>query len=153
MRRGALAVALLFAIGGCGGGDGGGSQAGGSLIWDKKPKLFVPKTLPNDRIVQGIVRNDSLRRIQVDAKDLRLVDSKGRRVPGSAVFLAGYLHGLFPPTREPQLSEQELERIGRRAKLTPGKTVPLTVSWREKKGTASPVRIEWGDGALPLPRD
>lgn len=151
MRRLLLALALACAIGGCGGGDGGGSKAGGELIWDKKPSLIVPKTLPNDRIVIGVVRNDSLRKVQVDSKELRLVDGTGRQVPGSAVFLNGYLHGLFPPTREPQLSEQELERIGRRARLTPGKTVPLTVSWREKKGQRSPVRIDWGAGTLPLP--
>jgi hypothetical protein len=151
VRRVLLALALAGAIGGCGGGDGGGSKPGGELVWDKKPSLIVPKTLPNDRIVTGVVRNDSLRRVQVDAKELRLVDDRGGRVPGSIVFLNGYLHGLFPPTREPQLSEQELERIGRRARFTPGKTLPLTVSWRERKGQRSPVRIDWGAGTLPLP--
>ena len=149
-RASALVLLAAVALAGCGG-DGERRGSGQGLIWDAEPSLVVPERLPDDRIVTGVVRNDSLRALRVEAKDLRLVDAEGRRIPGSAVFTNGYLHGLYPRAREPQLSDAELQRLGRRASLTPGKTVPLTVSWREKKGAGPPVAIDWGAGTLPLP--
>jgi hypothetical protein len=102
--------------------------------------------------VRGRVRNDSLRRVNLAAKDLRLVADDGSTVEGSAVFLDTFLHGLYPPTREPRdVSESELRRTGRLARIEPGKSVPLTVSWRLREGADRPVRIEYGGGSLPLP--
>lgn len=149
-RASAVLLLAALALAGCGG-DGERKGGGTGLIWDGEPRLVLPERLPEDRIVTGVVRNDSLRPVRVEARDVRLVDRDGREVPGNVVFTNGYVHGLYPPAREPELPDRELQRLGRRASLTPGKTVPLTVSWRERRGADPPVAIDWGEGTLPLP--
>lgn len=151
--RGAIALAAAAAaLAGCSG--SGGGTAAGDLVWVGSPRVFTPPDLPGDRILSGRVRNDSLRRVDVTAKDLRLVDADGRAVEGSsAVFLATFAHQLFPPTREPPggIPERELVRLGVKAKVEPGKEVPLTMSWRQRPGAKPPVRVDTGGGSLPLP--
>lgn len=151
-RAAAVAAAVLLALTGCGGADDGGS-AGGDLVWAEEPRVFTPENLPRDRILSGEVRNDSLRRVEIDAAELRLLDPSGRRVKASAIFLNTYAHQLFPPTREPPggIPEEELIRLGVKARIDPGKTVPLTVSWRQPRGDRAPVRIEAGGSSLALP--
>ena len=148
----ALATTLCVALlAGCGDGDGG--ESAGRLVWVGTPKVYRSKTLPNDRVLSGTVRNDSLRRVEIDTKDVRLVDRDGDRVGGTAVFLRTFAHQLFPPTREPAggIPEQELLRLGVKAKLDPGKEAPLTVSWRISPGRERPVRVDTGQGSLPIP--
>ena len=131
----------------------GSPPAPGDLVWERKPRLIVPETLPRDRILSGKVRNDSLRAVELTSKELSLVDAAGGRVPASAIFLETYVHGLYPPARQPErLPESELRRTGRKAVIHPGKSVPLTVSWRQRADTDPPVRLEFGTGALPVPR-
>ena len=148
----ALAVVAVTAAAGCGGGGDGREQAG-SLEWQKEPLLVKPDTLPNDRILSGVIRNDGRDRADLVARELRLVDKDGDRVPGSAAFLQGFAHALYPPTREPEGREPQWEqlRLGRIARILPGKTAPLTISWRQPPGSDPPVRIEWSNGALPIP--
>jgi hypothetical protein len=100
------------------------------------------------------VQNRSLEPLELSAqRDLRLVDRDGDRVPGSAIFLEGFAHGLYPSTRPPPggVPEAELRRIGRKARIEPGKSAPLTVSWRQRPGSDPPVRINYGRGSLPVP--
>ena len=80
------------------------------------------QTLPRDRVLVGTVRNDSLRRLTLEAKDVRAVDEDGAALKGDATFIRGYVHPLYPPTRPPAggLPESELERLGRRVRLEPG---------------------------------
>ena len=134
--------------------DGGDeSAASGPLSWSAGPKLYTPPRLPADRVLSGRVENDSVRRVRLVARDLRLVDRSGRGVGGSAVFLDSFVHGLYPPTREPRrLPESELRRTGRLAVVEPGKSVPLTVSWRQGRGRERrPVRLDYGRGWLSVP--
>jgi hypothetical protein len=65
----------------------------------------------------------------------------------------GYIHQLYPPTRPPEggLPESELERTGRKVRLEPGKTAPLSISWRVPPGEDAPVQIDYGSGWLPIP--
>ena len=151
-----LAAILLCAGGGCGSGDRDAPTAGrpaeGDLSWAREPRLVAPKTLPRDRILVGRVRNDSLRPVAVSAANVRVLDSGGDRLQASAVFLASYVHGLYPPTREPeQLPEEELRRTGRKAVIAPGKSAPLTVSWRRRTGPGAATRVDLGGAALPMP--
>jgi hypothetical protein len=148
----ALAAIGLAVVAGCGGDDDGRERAG-VLKWQAEPLLVQPSTLPNDRILTGKLRNDGRDRADLTASDLRLTDKDGERVPGSAAFLQGFAHGLYPPTREPEGRPPQWEqlRLGRIARVLPGKTVPLTISWRQPAGTEPPVRIEWGRGSLPIP--
>jgi hypothetical protein len=152
MRRGAVALsaAALLGAAGCGGDDKGT----GELRWVGTPRVFRSADLPHDRVLRGTVENGALRRIEIKAKDLKLVDARGERVDGVATFLNGYLHGLYPPTREPAggLPPAEKRRIGIVARIDPGKRAPLVLAWRLKPGARPPVRVVYGVGSLPIPR-
>jgi len=152
-RRALLVLALApNVLTGCGGGDG---SASGDLRWEKAPSVSTPETLPNDRIATGKVRNDSLRRVDLKASDIEVVDAEGRAVESAGILLAGFGRGLYNPVREPaQIADSELTRTGRIAKIEPGSSVPLTVSWRMRGAIKEPLRVEYGagGGSLPLPR-
>ena len=135
--------------------DGGaGDEGAGDLAWARSPRVFTPESLPQDRVLSARLRNDSLRSIRLRVDDLRLEDANGRTVDSTAVFLDSFVHGLYPPTRQPaQVSESELRRTGRLAVLAPGDSVPLTMAWRREGGVDAPVRLDYGRGYLPVPRD
>jgi hypothetical protein len=131
----------------------GAEQSSGDLAWAKGPRVFTPARLPRDRVLTGRLRNDSLRELRLSTDDLRLEDAGGRRVAATAVFLESFVHGLYPPTRQPEeISETELRRTGRLAVIPPGDSVPLTVAWRPPRGVEAPLRLEYGSGSLPVPR-
>ena len=145
----AVAAALVLVPAGCGGDDGDGA---GPLSWERTPRVFAPERLPRDRVLRGRLRNDSLERVDLRAQDLKLLDRDGRSVGGSVTFLSGFVHGLYPPTREPsRLPDSELLRTGRIARILPDKLVPITVSWRTQPGREQPTRIDYGRGSLPVP--
>lgn len=135
--------------------DGGaGDEGAGDLAWARSPRVFTPESLPQDRVLSATLRNDSLRRIRLTVDDLRMEDANGQTVESTAVFLDSFVHGLYPPTRQPaQVSESELRRTGRLAVIAPGDSVPLTVAWRREGGVDAPVRLDYGRGYLPVPRD
>ncbi|MDQ4025007.1 MAG: hypothetical protein M3217_05895 [Actinomycetota bacterium] len=148
-----LGAAVAVAAGvplGCGGDDETGT---GDLVWTKRPAVYRQPTLPRDRVLVGIVRNDSLRRIEIAAEDVRAVDRDGDALRGNATFVRGYIRPLYPPTRPPEggLPESELERTGRKLRLEPGKTAPLSIAWRVPRGGDAPVQIDYGSGLLPIP--
>ena len=130
-----------------------GQGRGDSLSWAAQPRVLTPATLPDDRILSGEIRNTSLRRVRLEARDIRIETANGERVEGTATFTAGFLHGLYPPMRQPgKLSESELRRLGRLAILEPRQTVPVTLAWRLERGKPRPVRVSYGQGSLPVPR-
>jgi hypothetical protein len=132
---------------------GESDQGAGDLAWGSNPRVFTPERLPQDRILSATLRNDSLRRIRLSADDLGLEDASGRPIDATAVFLDSFVHGLYPPTRQPrQVSEGELRRTGRLAVIAPGESIPVTVAWRRAPGVEPPLRLEYGTGTLPLPR-
>jgi hypothetical protein len=124
----------------------------GDLVWTKGPNVYRQANLPRDRVLVGTIRNDSLRRIRIQAKDVHPVDADGSTLRGNATFIRGYIHPLYPPTRPPRggLPESELERLGRQVRLDPGKTAPLAVAWRVAPGQKGAARIEYGSGWLPV---
>ncbi len=143
----AVAAVLSVVLGGA------GEARGGSLAWAEPPRLLTPAALPEDRILSGRIRNTSVRRVRIEARDVRIETSSGERVQGTATFTATFLHGLYPPTRQPaKLSESELRRLGRLAILEPRQTVPVTLAWRLERGEPRPVRVSYGQGSLPVPR-
>ena len=152
----ALCASAVSACGQTGSGDSStaapSAGAAGGLRWAKAPQVFVPANLPNDRVMAGVLRNDSLRRLRIKASELELRDARGRAVRGSVAFLNGYLHGLDPPTRARALDDRELVRLGRLARLDPGSESPVTVSWRVARGTDPPVSLAYGDLVVPVPQ-
>jgi hypothetical protein len=132
--------------------DGGaGDEGAGDLAWARSPRVFTPESLPQDRVLSARLKNDSLRSIRLSVDELRLEDVDGRTVDSTAVFLDSFVHGLYPPTRQPaQVPESELRRTGRLAVLKPGASVPLTVAWRRAASVGPPVRLDYGAGTLPF---
>jgi len=147
----ALALAALLLAGGCGGDSGPARE---QLEWLDTPTVVVPPQLETDRILRGDVRNESDDPLRIEAAKVRVYDDRGRRLKASATFAAGYLHSLYPPTRGPaSLPDSELERLGRIARIEPGKTAQVTVSWREPAGRSTAARIDYGPGSLRIPPD
>jgi hypothetical protein len=98
------------------------------------------------------VRNDTLERMELDARKLVVVDDRGRRWRTVGRYMTGYAHGLWPPGQEVAPgSAAERERLGEIARLEPGEQAPLTVAWSRPDGAGRAVRIELGGAALPLP--
>ena len=141
----ALAAGALLA-GGC----GDDEESAGVLTWAGEPRILQPPTLPDDRILSGRIRNDSLEMIELRAADLELRDGSGAALDASAFFLEGYVKPLEARNRPSQETDAELRRRGLAARIEPGKTAPLTLSWHQRPGT-SPQRIDYGAGSLPLP--
>lgn len=139
-----LAAALVAA--GCGSDDSPKS----SIAWQGKPRVLNPPTAADDRVLQGVVRNESDRPVALRARDVTLRAAGGARVEGTAVFLSGYVRPGDPQNRGRQaLSGQEQKRLGHVARVAPGQTAPLVVSWRAADGR--PERLEHPGGALAIP--
>jgi hypothetical protein len=148
LRRAALALALVLVVvsAGCGGDDELGS---GDLIWEKKPRVFTNANLPDDRVLAGTVRNDSLEPVTLVARDLGVRTPGGDAMESAAVFAPTFIRGVFPQNRGSEIPESEQLRIGLRARLDPGQTAPLTVSWRQ--GGEHAAVVDYGAGTLPVP--
>ena len=128
---------------------GGDQQLGeGTLVWEQKPRVYRNAALPNDRVLRGVVRNDSLRVISLAARDLDVRGADGKELESSAVFAPTFIRGVFPENRGSEMPESEQLRIGLRARIEPGKAVPITVSWRERDERAA--RVDYGTGSLPV---
>ena len=152
--RQSLAAVVIAALGltGCElGGDDSGARTGGRVTWERPPRLMRAAGSEPASIVHGVVRNDSLRRLRLEARRLELRDEAGERVAGSAAFLSGYVQPIEPLNRpQGDVPEDERKRMGKVAELDPGDTTPLGASWRRRSG--HPVRLDYGSGSLPLPR-
>ncbi len=141
----ALAVAAFVALSSLGGVD-----RTGPLAWSGDSEVFTHPTLPGDRVLTAKLRNDGLHPLRVDIGDVRLLDSDGREVASTPVFLQAFGKSLWAAGRGPQqMPDTELQRTGRIALLKPGQEVPLTVAWHAADG--DPVRVEYGRGSLGLP--
>ena len=107
-------------------------------------------TLPGDRVLTAHLRNDGLHPLRVDIGDVRLLDSSGRVVASTPVFLETFGKSLWAAGRGPQqVPDTELLRTGRIALLKPGQEVPLTIAWHDADG--DPVRVDYKRGSLGLP--
>jgi hypothetical protein len=149
LRRAALALTLLLAVAaaaGCGGDDELGS---GDLMWEEKPRIFTNPNLPDDRILAGTVRNDTLETVTLVARELDVRSPNGDEMESAAIFAQTFVRGVFPQNRGTDIPEGEQLRIGLQARLKPGETAPLTVSWRQQGARAAVV--DYGAGTLPVP--
>jgi hypothetical protein len=149
VRRGVLLglTSLGIAIAaGCGGGEDTGT---GDLVWDARPRVFTNPRLPDDRVLTGVVRNDTLEPVDLVAKDLVVRASDGDELESAAIFAPTFIRSVFPQNRGSEIPIPEQIRIGLRTRLQPGQTVPVTVSWHQRGEHAS--LIAYGTGSLPVP--
>lgn len=139
-----VAAAVLFT----GGADGGT----GKLAWEGKP-LVIKSGKPTDRVLTGRIENASLRDLDLDVDDARILDADGEKVEGTVRFLEAFVHGLWSWSQAPaQLTKFERRRLGQIVTIKPGDTAPLALSWRTPRGEEPPVRVDFGDGTtLDLP--
>jgi hypothetical protein len=144
-----LLVVAAAAVGGCGHSGAGGAP---KLAWDGKPIVVRQPEAPADVIVAGRLSNRGSREFRISAADVKLLDDRGSPVRSTVVFAAGATHPLYPPGESPkERPRKEQERLGKAATIEPGKSVPLTVAWRQPKGTRRPVRVQLGAAAISLP--
>ncbi len=145
----AVAAALLM-LGGCGDDDDGGPP----LAWGTPPRVLTPPDLEGDRVLRGVIRNDTGKTVRVTADDVRVLAGDGKRLPSAATFIAGYAHRLYPPTREPRdIPESERRRLGDVAVIEPGQQAAVTVSWRLRNKADRAATIDFGTGELEVPRE
>lgn len=131
-----------------------GEANSAQMSWQGRPAVVPAPGLPRDAIVTGRIRNDTLRKVDLEAEKLVVVDDRGRRWRTSGRFMHGFAHGLWPPLQKVAVgSDAERERIGEIAKLNPGESAPLTVAWSRPPGAGRPVRIELGGPTLPIPTE
>ncbi|MEA2347237.1 MAG: hypothetical protein QOG62_1024 [Thermoleophilaceae bacterium] len=146
-RAALLAAAVLLA--GCG---GTSSPNFGSLGWAAPPKLFKPARLPDDRVLIGQVRNNSFRDLSLKVGDFKVHDATGALIESTTQFTNSYAHGLYGAFQRPNpLPPDELTRLGLEVNLPGGKTTPITVAFRETKGSNPPYEIDYGLGSLAIP--
>jgi hypothetical protein len=98
----------------------GGSGLQGTLAWKHKPAVFT-RPGSSSHSVAGFVRNTTSHAVDLDARQMRLLDADGRKVTGRIQL--------------------------RSAHLPAGASTALAATWRSGK----PVRIDYGAGALALP--
>jgi hypothetical protein len=143
----ALAAAALGACGGSGNRAAATPDGVGPIAWAKTPQLVVTPGLPNDRILVGRIRNDSLRTVSLKSKQIRVLADE-REVFGFGRFVNTFVHGNYPVELQPGADQPApaTRRLGYTLKLRPGKTAPLLVTWRLKKGgpRATSVALQTG---------
>ena len=147
----ALLVAALALLGP--GSERGGAAAGGAgqLTWVAPPRVYVAPGMPRDRILSGVVRNDSVRVAEVAAGDISVFTAEGDRLKSAGIFLGAFSRGLYAGPRKGQASDIEERRTGRLLRVGPGAEQPLTVSWRTGPAGQAGTRIEYGSGSLAVP--
>ena len=146
----ALAVALLA---GCG--DGSSEpKSSGPLQWKDTPILTVAaKTLPDDRILAGTVKNVGFgSELELDATKVVVRDAAGKKLEAFALFSHTYAHGLYGASEAPDgpLGEDR-RRLGFVRKIRQREEAPLTVTYRLTRDTKPPLTIDYGEGRLPVP--
>ena len=140
----AVAIALIVAV------SGGADEGDGALAWKGEVRI-ITSHLPTDRILYTKIENTSLEEIKLVAKDLSVEDADGNEVYSRGRYLAAFAHGIDPYAFRGERGNFERTRLGEIATLKPGGVLPLTLSWRVKKGGEQPVKVDFGPTELALP--
>jgi hypothetical protein len=107
-------------------------------------------------VLVGKVKNDSGGTLTIRVPEVTVLDRGGRRIKASATFSSAYVRSNYPhnagarsePSHYP-LAEQK--RVGYLVQLGSGKTVPLTVSWREARAGSAAGRVAIRKWSLAIP--
>jgi hypothetical protein len=144
------AVLAAVVLAGCGGDESNGPR----LAWVGKPTLTGSPT--GARVVIGKIENRSPEELWIRVPEVKVVDQGGRRIRSTAVFVSSFVRSAYPHNAGPRSDPshyplREQQRVGFLARIKPGKTSPLTVSWRDPRGERDATRIVLPAGSLPLP--
>jgi hypothetical protein len=154
-RRAALAASLAAAAaltGGCGSIGGRDGAQKDTLAWTATPQVFRTRTLPDDRVAVGTVRNTGSRPLHLNAAALTVRSADGSRLRSTGEFAAGFAHGLYGAFQKPDpIPPGELTRLGLAVTIAPGRSAPLAVSWHQPHGMSGAPVVDYGAGRLPLP--
>jgi hypothetical protein len=154
-RRAALAASLVTAAaltGGCGGSGRGDAAQTGTLTWTATPQVFRTRTLPDDRVAVGTVRNTGSRPLRLSAAALTVRTTGGSRLRSTGQFASGFAHGLYGAFQKPDpIPPGELTRLGLAVTIAPGRSAPLAVSWHQPRRMSGAPVVDYGAGRLPLP--
>jgi hypothetical protein len=147
---GAAAVLAAIVLAGCGGYESKGPR----LAWDGKPALTASPT--GARVLIGKVENRSGEELWIRVPEVKVIDQGGRRILSTAVFVSSFVRSAYPHNAGPRSDPshyplREQIRVGFLVRIKPGKTFPLTVSWRDPRGERNAARIVLPTGSLPLP--
>ena len=145
----AAAFAVIVAVAAVASHGGDGHLGNGDIVWQEQPHVYRNPLLPHDRVLRGVIRNDSVRIIMLNARDLGVRTAGGTNMESATVFAPTFIRGVFPQNRSDSAPESEQLRVGLRARLEPGMAVPITVSWREHGDRAA--LVDYGSGSLPVP--
>ena len=70
----------------------------------------MPPELPNDRILIGRIRNDSLRTVNLKSKQIRVLADE-REVFGFGRFVDTFVHGNYPWSSSPVRTSRSRRRV------------------------------------------
>jgi hypothetical protein len=131
-----------------------GPASGGDdrlLAW-KGERTVIQSGPPTDHILGGVIRNDSLRDLDLRAEDVRILGPGGEELRSTARFSHAFAHGLYAWSQRPKdIGDFERRRLGEIVTLKPGQATPLTLSWRIPPGADAPRTVDFGSAALALP--
>jgi hypothetical protein len=147
----AVVAAVVGLLAGCGAGH---ANDPGRLSWLGKPNVFKARNLPNDRVVIARVTNSGSKTLHLLASKLVVRDANGRALETTAAFNTTFAHGLYGALEQPAGGPpaQELVRLGKAIYLSAGGSAPFYAAWRLRPGAKEPVRIEYGNGSLAVPK-
>jgi hypothetical protein len=128
-----------------------GGHHDGPLRWAGAPRTSALGTAAADRLLFGRVVNRSGDRARLRAADVRVLDSRGNALPGSAAFADGFVPGvtLRGSGTELFLASDGGADVGREIVLAPGQSAPLSVSFTTGEGHSASA-IDYGGGRLTL---
>jgi hypothetical protein len=142
-----LAAAVVGALLLAGGAQGDDAE----LAW-KDAKVFS-SGVATDRILAARITNTSLREVDLDVRDMRVLDGRGGEVRSAARFREAFAHGIFPFSARAEGAEDDFERrrLGEILTLKPGQAAPITLSWRVAERGRKPALVDFGPVELDLP--
>lgn len=144
LAAGAVIALTLVLAGGAGG------DEGAAVAW-KDVKVYDSE-IKTDNVLAGRLENRSLREIDLDVDDVRVLDAEGEAVRSSVIFLQAFAHGLYAWSQQPkELGDFERRRIGQIVTIKPRQSAPITLSWRVPNGGAQPASVDLGPVEIDLP--
>lgn len=141
----AAVIALTLVLAG-----GAGGDEGAAVAW-KDVKVYDSE-IETDNVLAGRLENRSLREVDLDVDDVRVLDADGEPVRSSVIFIQAFAHGLYAWSQQPKkLDDFERRRIGQIVTIKPRESAPITLSWRVPKGGEQPASVDLGPVEIDLP--